>query len=72
MGATHSSKQSDWILTFLSSIWIRSRATNRFDLDIPKIEQYEGEAEHTRRLELDSTEEVRVNVPFSQLDTSKV
>jgi hypothetical protein len=28
----------------------------------PKIEQYEeGEAEHTRRLELDSTEEVRVN-----------
>jgi hypothetical protein len=28
----------------------------------PKIEQYEeGEAEHTRRLELDSTEEFRVN-----------
>ena len=28
----------------------------------PKIEQYdEGEAEHTRRLELDSSEEVRVN-----------
>jgi hypothetical protein len=28
----------------------------------PKIEQYEeGEAEHTRRLELDSTEEVMVN-----------
>jgi hypothetical protein len=28
----------------------------------PKIEQYEeGEAEHTRRLELDSTEEIRVN-----------
>jgi hypothetical protein len=28
----------------------------------PKIEQYEeGEAEHTQRLELDSTEEVRVN-----------
>jgi transposase InsO family protein len=28
----------------------------------PRIEQYdEGEAEHTRRLELDSTEEVRVN-----------
>jgi hypothetical protein len=28
----------------------------------PKIEKYdEGEAEHTRRLELDSTEEVRVN-----------
>jgi transposase InsO family protein len=28
----------------------------------PKIEQYEeGEAEHTRRLELDSAEEVRVN-----------
>jgi hypothetical protein len=28
----------------------------------PKIEQYEeGEEEHTRRLELDSTEEVRVN-----------
>jgi hypothetical protein len=28
----------------------------------PKIEQYkEGEAEHARRLELDSTEEVRIN-----------
>ena len=28
----------------------------------PRIEQYdEGEAEHTRRLELNSTEEVRVN-----------
>jgi hypothetical protein len=28
----------------------------------PKIEQYkEGEIEHTRRLELDSVEEVRVN-----------
>jgi hypothetical protein len=28
----------------------------------PRIEQYnEGEAEHTRRLEMDSTEEVRVN-----------
>jgi hypothetical protein len=28
----------------------------------PKIEQYEeGEVEHTRRLELDSTEEVKVN-----------
>ena len=28
----------------------------------PRIEQYdEGEAEYTRRLELDSTEEVRVN-----------
>jgi hypothetical protein len=28
----------------------------------PQIEQYdEGEAEHTRKLELDSTEEVRVN-----------
>jgi hypothetical protein len=28
----------------------------------PKIEQYEeGEAKHTRRLKLDSTEEVRVN-----------
>jgi hypothetical protein len=27
----------------------------------PKFEQYEGEAEHTWRLELDSTEEVRVN-----------
>jgi hypothetical protein len=29
---------------------------------LPRIEQYdEGEAEHTRKLELDSTEEVRVN-----------
>jgi hypothetical protein len=28
----------------------------------PKIKQYEqGKAEHTRRLELDSTEEVRLN-----------
>jgi hypothetical protein len=62
MGTTHSSKQSNWILTFLSSIWIRSHATGRFDLDIPKIEQYEeGEAEHTRRLELDSAEKIRVN-----------
>jgi hypothetical protein len=62
MGAMHSSKQSDWILTFISNIWIRSRSTSIFDLDIPKIKQYEeGEAEHTRRLELDSAEEVRVN-----------
>jgi hypothetical protein len=31
-------------------------------LNIPKIEQYEKEeAEHTRRLEFDSTKEVRVN-----------
>jgi hypothetical protein len=45
-----------------SSIWIRSRTISRFDLDIPKIEQYkEGEAEQTQRLELDSTEEVRIN-----------
>jgi hypothetical protein len=62
MGAPHSGKQSNWILTFLSSIWIRTRATSRFNLNIPKIEQYkEGEAEHTWRLELDSTEEVRIN-----------
>jgi hypothetical protein len=27
----------------------------------PKIKQYEGESEHTQKLELDSTEEVRVN-----------
>jgi hypothetical protein len=43
MRATHSSKQSDWILTFFSSIWIRSRATSRFDLDIPKNWTIRGE-----------------------------
>jgi hypothetical protein len=33
---------------FFPSIWIKSRATSRLDLDIPKIEQYEeGEGEHT-------------------------
>jgi hypothetical protein len=68
MGTPHSSKQSNWILTFLSSVWIRSCATSRFDLDIPKIEQYEeGEVEHTRRLELDSTEEVTVNATLQGL-----
>jgi hypothetical protein len=36
MGALYSSKQSNWILTFFPSIWIRSRTTSRFDLDIPK------------------------------------
>ena len=34
----------------------------------PRIEQYdEGEAEHTRRLELDSTEEVRVNATLQSV-----
>jgi hypothetical protein len=62
LGATHSSKQSDWVLTFSASLWVRSYATSRLDLNIPKIEQYEeGEAEHTRRLELNSTKEVRIN-----------
>jgi hypothetical protein len=61
MGATHSSKQSNWILTFLV---YGSEAVLPADLiwTSPKIEQYEKrEAEHTRRLELDSAEEVRVN-----------
>jgi hypothetical protein len=62
LGATHSSKQSNRVLAFLPSPWVRSRATSRLDLDIPKIKQYEEEqAEHTRRLEIDSTEEIRVN-----------
>jgi hypothetical protein len=34
--------------------------TSRLDTS-SRIEQYDGVAEHTRRLELDSTEEVRVN-----------
>ena len=56
MGATNSNKQSHWILTFF--LVYGSEAVLPADL----IEQYdEGEAEHTRRLELDSTEEVRVN-----------
>jgi hypothetical protein len=42
MGALHSSKQSNWILTFFSSIWIRSHATSRFDLDIPKNRAIRG------------------------------
>jgi hypothetical protein len=62
MGSPHSSKQSNWTLTFF--IVYGSEAVLPADLlwTSPKIEQYEeGEAEHTRRLELDSTEEVRIN-----------
>jgi hypothetical protein len=36
MGALYYSKQSNWILTIFPNIWIRSRTTSRFDLDIPK------------------------------------
>jgi hypothetical protein len=62
MGSPHSSKQSNWTLTFF--LVYGSEAVLPADLlwTSPKIEQYEeGEAEHTRRLELDSTEEVRIN-----------
>ena len=62
MGATNSNKQSHWILTFF--LVYGSEGVIPADLiwTSPRIEQYdEGEAEHTRRLELDSSEEVRVN-----------
>ena len=62
MGATDSNKQSHRILTFF--LVYGSEAVLPADLiwTSPRIEQYdEGEAEQTRRLELDSTEEVRVN-----------
>jgi hypothetical protein len=62
MRAPHSSKQSNWILPFF--LVYGSEAVLSTDLiwTSPKIEQYEeGEVEHTRRLELDSTEEVRIN-----------
>jgi hypothetical protein len=62
MGAANSSKQSYWILTFF--LVYGSEVVLPADLiwTLPKIEQYdEGETEHTRRLELDSTEEVREN-----------
>jgi hypothetical protein len=62
MGALYSSKQSNWILTFF--LVYGSEAVLPADLiwTSPKIEQYEeGEAEQTRRLELDSIEEVRIN-----------
>jgi hypothetical protein len=62
MGATNSSKQSYQILIFF--LVYRSKVVLPTDLiwTSPRIEQYdEGEADHTRRLELDSTKEVRVN-----------
>ena len=62
MGATNSNKQSHRILAFLPSYG--SEAVLPADLIwmSPRIEQYdEGEAEQTQRLELDYTEEVRVN-----------
>ena len=62
MGAMNSNKQSHRILTFF--LVYGSEAVLPADLiwTSPRIEQYdEGEAEHTRRLELDTTEEVRVN-----------
>ena len=62
MGATDSNKQSHRILTFF--LVYGSEVVLPTDLIwmSPRIEQYdEGEAEHTRRLELDSTKEVRVN-----------
>ena len=62
MGAANSNKQSHRVFTFF--LVYESEAVLPADLiwTSPRIEQYdEGEAEHTRRLELDSTEEVRVN-----------
>jgi hypothetical protein len=62
MGATNSNKQNYRILTFF--LVSGSEVVLPADLisTSPWIEQYyEGEAEHTRRLELDSTKEVRVN-----------
>ena len=54
--------QSHRILTFLPSLWIRSSTIGQLNLDVTKDRTIdEGEAEHTQRLELDSTEEVRVN-----------
>jgi hypothetical protein len=39
----------------------------------PKIEQYEeGEVEHIQRLELESTEEVRINVTLQSARYPKV
>ena len=61
MGATNSNKQSHQLPFFLV---YGSEVVLPADLiwTSPRIEQYdEGEAEHTRRLELDSSEEVRVN-----------
>jgi hypothetical protein len=42
LGATHSSKQSNRVLAFLPSPWVRSRATSRLDLDIPKNQTIRG------------------------------
>jgi hypothetical protein len=62
MGATNSNKQSYRILTFFPSLRTESCIFVDLIWTSPRIEQYdEGEAEHTRRLELDSTEEVKVN-----------
>jgi transposase InsO family protein len=57
-GATNSSKQSHRVFTFL--LVYGSEVVSPADLiwTSPKIEQYEGEVEHTQRLELDNTEEV--------------
>jgi nitrogen fixation-related uncharacterized protein len=53
---------NNWILTLFLSIWIEAVLLADLIWTSPKIEQYEeGEAEHTRILELDSTKEVRVN-----------
>jgi hypothetical protein len=62
MGATNLSKQNYRILTFF--LVYGSEVVLPADLiwTSPRIEQYdEGEAEHTRRLELDNTKEVMVN-----------
>jgi hypothetical protein len=62
MGAPHSSRQSNWILTFFLVYGLEAVLPANLIWTSPKIEQYEeGEAEHTQRLELDSTEEIRIN-----------
>jgi hypothetical protein len=62
MGATNSSKQSYRILIFFPIYGSKVVLPTDLIWTSPRIEQYdEGEAKHTRRLELGSTEEVRVN-----------
>jgi hypothetical protein len=62
VGTTNSSKHSHQILTFFLVYGLEVVLPTDLIWTSPRIKQYdEGEAEHTRRLKLDSTEEVRVN-----------